>query len=195
LPLRRLIKELSRLPGVGEKTATRFALFLLNNPTVCETLGELIKELPYRVKICKLCRNFAEGDVCNICLRDDRDPRLLCVVESPVTLAHIENTGIYKGYYFVLHYLLSPRDGIGPKDIGVEQLKFLIKQRGVEEVIIAVSPTFSGEATANYLAELLKEEGVRVSKLACGIPMGMEIQFVDSLTLKKAIKGREVLNR
>jgi recombination protein RecR len=191
--LKKLISTFSLLPGIGEKSATRLSMFLLSKPDLCETLGELIKELPYKVKLCKFCRNLSEEEVCSICKSDNRDPELLCIVENPVNLYHIENTGVYKGYYFVLHYLLSPKEGIGPKELALDHLVFLIQSRNVKEVIIALSPTLAGEATASYILEVLKELPVKVTKIACGIPMGMEIQFVDPLTLKKALFGRELL--
>jgi len=191
--LKKLIETISLLPGLGEKSATRLSLFLLSKPELCETLGELIKELPYKVKLCKFCRNLSEEDLCNICKDEKRDQELLCIVENPVNLSYIEETGVFNGYYFVLHYLLSPKDGIGPKELGLEHLVHLIKLRNVKEVIIALSPTLAGEATTSYILEVLKNYPVRITKIACGIPMGMEIQFVDPLTLKKALFGREIL--
>lgn len=193
--LKRLIEVLSNLPGLGEKSAGRLALFLLSKPELCEVLGDLIKELPYRVKLCRYCRNLSEEEICGICQDETRERDKLCIVENPVNLMHIEKTGIYRGYYYVLHYLLSPREGFGPKELGLENLLKLITERGVQEVILALSPTLSGEATSSYLAEILKPYPVRVTKLACGIPMGMEIQFADPLTLKKAFQGREILKR
>jgi len=193
LTLKKLIEALSTLPGLGEKSAGRLALFLLSKPGLCELLGDLIKELPYRVKLCKYCRNLSEEEVCGICQDETRDRYKLCIVENPVNLLHLEGTGIYRGYYYVLHYLLSPREGFGPKELGLENLLNLIKERGIKEVILALSPTLSGEATSSYLAEILKPYPVKVTKLACGIPMGMEIQFADPLTLKKAFQGRELL--
>ncbi len=191
--LKKLIETFSQLPGIGEKSATRLSLFLLSKPELCEILGELIKELPYRVKLCKFCRNLSEEEICKICKDEKRDKQLLCIVENPVNLSYIEETGVFNGYYFVLHYLLSPKDGIGPKELGLENLIYLIKARDIKEVIIALSPTLAGEATTSYILEVLKEYPVRVTKIACGIPMGMEIQFVDPLTLKKALFGREIL--
>ncbi len=191
--LRKLILAFSKLPGIGEKTATRLSLYLLSKPDLCEVLGDLIKDLPFKVKICKYCRNFSEEDICKICKDNQRNEELLCIVENPVNLAKIEETGIFKGYYFVLHYLLSPKDGIGPKELGLEHLIWLITSRKVKEVIIALSPTLNGEATAAYIYKVLQDYPVKITKLACGIPMGMEVQFVDPLTLKKAITSREVL--
>ncbi len=191
--LRKLILAFSKLPGIGEKTATRLSLYLLSKPDLCEVLGDLIKDLPFKVKICKYCRNFSEEDICKICKDNQRNEELLCIVENPVNLAKIEETGIFNGYYFVLHYLLSPKDGIGPKELGLEHLIWLITSRKVKEVIIALSPTLNGEATAAYIYKVLQDYPVKITKLACGIPMGMEVQFVDPLTLKKAITSREVL--
>ncbi len=191
--LKKLIESFSLLPGIGEKSATRFAMFLLSRPELCEILGDLIKELPYKIKLCKFCRNLSENEICSICNDENRDSKLLCIVENPINLSHIEQTGVYQGYYFVLHYLLSPKDGIGPKDLGLDHLIFLIKARKIEEIIIALSPTLSGEATAAYILEVLKPYPVKITKIACGIPMGMEIQFVDPLTLKRALFGRETL--
>lgn len=191
--LKKLIETLSALPGIGEKSASRLALFLLSKPELCEALGDLIKELPFRVKLCQFCRNLSEEEICEICKDETREKDKLCIVENPVNLFHIENLGIYRGYYYVLHYLLSPKEGFGPKELGLENLLKLITKREIKEVILALSPTLSGEATSSYIAEILKPFPITLSKLACGIPMGMEIQFADPLTLKKAFKGREIL--
>lgn len=191
--LKKLIEKLSTIPGLGEKSATRIALFLLSKPDFCEILGDLIKELPYKVKLCKFCRNLSEDEKCSICQNPSRNSHLLCIVESPVNLFHIEQTGIYDGYYFVLHHLLSPKDGIGPKELNLDRLINLILEREVKEVILALSPTLQGEATSNYILQILKDLPIKITKLACGIPMGMELQFVDPLTLKKAIHLRETI--
>ncbi len=191
--LKKLIEALETIPGLGEKSSTRIAMHLLSNPELCEIVGDLIKELPYRVKLCRFCRTLSEEDVCSICNDPERDASLLCIVENPSAIIQIEKTEVYKGYYFVLHYLLSPKEGIGPKELGLEQIVYLIKSRGVKEVIIALSPTLGGEATASFITEYLSPLPVKVSRLACGVPMGMEINFVDHLTLKKALLRREFL--
>lgn len=191
--LKKLIEKLSIIPGIGEKGATRIALFLLSRPDFCEILGDLIKELPYRVKLCKFCQNLSEEETCSICKDTSRNSELLCVVESPVNLFHIEATNAYNGYYFVLHHLLSPKDGIGPRELRLEDLIRLIKQRKIKEVILALSPTLQGEATSNYILQVLKDLPLKITKLACGIPMGMELHFVDPITLKKALSSREIL--
>lgn len=191
--LQRLISALSKLPGIGEKSAGRLALFLLSKPELCEILGDLIKELPFRVKLCKICRNFSEEELCPICKDPTRDQSQLCIVENPLNLLHIERAGVYRGYYYVLHYLLSPKEGFGPRELGLNNLIELIKERGVSEVILALSPTLSGEATSSYIGKTLESLSVRVTKLACGLPMGMEIQFADPITLKRAFQRRETL--
>ncbi|MCS7149697.1 MAG: recombination mediator RecR [Caldimicrobium sp.] len=191
--LKKLIKALSSLPGLGEKSAHRLALFLISKVSLCESLGDLLKELPQRVKLCRICRNFSEDDLCSICQDISRDPSQLCVVENPMNLLQIESAGIYKGYYYVLHYLLAPKEGFGHRELGIDDLIDLIKERSVREVILALSPTLAGEATSSYLATTLENYPVKVTKLACGLPMGMEIQFADYITLKRAFMGREVL--
>lgn len=191
--LKRLIQTLAHLPGLGEKSATRICMFLISHPELCELLGDLIKELPFKLKLCKYCRNLSEEEICGICNDPNRNKELLCIVETPISVFNIENLKIYNGYYFVLHYLISPKDGIGPKELGLDYLFYLIKIREVKEIIIALSPTVNGEITASYLLESLKNTSVKVTKIACGIPMGMELQFADPLTLKKALQGREIL--
>lgn len=191
--LKKLISTLSKLPGLGEKSAGRLALFLLSKPEICEILGDLIRDLPFRVKLCRVCRNFSEEELCPICKDPTRDSSQICVVENPMNLLHIERTGIYRGYYYVLHYLLSPKEGFGPKELGLIKLIELIKERGINEVILALSPTLSGEATASYISKVLESHPVKISKLACGLPMGMEIQFADPITIKRAFQRREVL--
>lgn len=191
--LKKLIQVLSSLPGLGEKSAGRLALFLLSKVELCEVLGDLIKELPFRVKLCKMCRNFSEEEYCPICLDESRDISQLCIVENPINLMHIERANIYRGYYYVLHYLLAPKEGFGPKELGLEGLMELLKSRPVREVVLALSPTLAGEATSAYITKILEPFPVKITKLACGLPMGMEIQFADPLTLKKSFQGREIL--
>ncbi len=193
LILKKLIQTLAQLPGLGEKSATRICMFLLSKPELCETLSELIKELPFKLKLCKLCRNLSEDEFCFICKDSSRNREILCIVENPISVFNIESLKIYNGLYFVLHYLLSPKEGIGPKELGLDFLFYLIKVKDVKEVIIALSPTVNGEITASYILENLKNIPVKVTKIACGIPMGMDLQFVDPLTLKKALQGREIL--
>jgi recombination protein RecR len=191
--LKSLIEKLAKLPGLGERSSTRIVFYLLSKPELCEELSFLISELPKKVKLCKKCRNLSEDELCSICLDNSRNRRLLCIVESPVTLYAIESLNLFNGTYFVLHYLLSPREGITAHDLPLEELKGLIVENEVEEVILALSPTLSGNATAEFLKEFLSPFKLKLSRLALGIPYGLEIQFVDPLTLRKSLTDREVL--
>jgi recombination protein RecR len=191
--LKSLIEKLAKLPGLGERSSTRIVFYLLSKPELCEELSFLISELPKKVKLCKKCRNLSEDELCSICLDNSRNRRLLCIVESPVTLYAIESLNLFNGTYFVLHYLLSPREGITAHDLPLEELKGLIEENEVEEVILALSPTLSGNATAEFLKEFLSPFKLKLSRLALGIPYGLEIQFVDPLTLRKSLTDREVL--
>jgi recombination protein RecR len=191
--LKGLIEKLAKLPGLGERSSTRIVFYLLSKPELCEELSFLISELPKKVKLCKKCRNLSEDELCSICLDNSRNRRLLCIVESPVTLYAIESLSLFNGTYFVLHYLLSPREGITAHDLPLEELKGLLEENEVEEVILALSPTLSGNATAEFLKEFLSPFKLKLSRLALGIPYGLEIQFVDPLTLRKSLTDREVL--
>jgi len=191
--LKGLIEKLAKLPGLGERSSTRIVFYLLSKPELCEELSFLISELPKKVKLCKKCRNLSEDELCSICLDNSRNRRLLCIVESPVTLYAIESLSLFNGTYFVLHYLLSPREGITAHDLPLEELKGLLEENEVEEVILALSPTLSGNATAEFLKEFLSPLKLKLSRLALGIPYGLEIQFVDPLTLRKSLTDREVL--
>jgi recombination protein RecR len=191
--LKSLIEKLAKLPGLGERSSTRIVFYLLSKPELCEELSFLISELPKKVKLCKKCRNLSEDELCSICLDNSRNRRVLCIVESPVTLYAIESLSLFNGTYFVLHYLLSPREGIAAHDLPLEELKGLLEENEVEEVILALSPTLSGNATAEFLKEFLSPFKLKLSRLALGIPYGLEIQFVDPLTLRKSLTDREVL--
>jgi len=191
--LKSLIEKLAKLPGLGERSATRIVFYLLSKPELCEELSFLISELPKKVKLCKKCRNLSEDELCSICLDNSRNRRLLCIVESPITLYTIESLSLFNGTYFVLHYLLSPREGITAHDLPLEELKNLLEENEVEEVILALSPTLSGNATAEFLKEFLSPFKLKLTRLALGIPYGLEIQFVDPLTLRKSLTDREVL--
>ncbi len=193
-PLTRLIRNLSRLPGLGEKSATRLALYLLRRPQeeVLE-LAESLKEMREKVRLCQKCFNFSASPLCDICQDPQRDSRLICVVEDPAALSSIEAAGVFSGLYHVLHGVLSPRDGIGPKEIRIPDLIERIRKEAIKEVILALSPTVAGEATASYLVEILRDLSVRITRLACGIPMGMDIRYADKLTLKRALEGRQIL--
>lgn len=187
----RLLEALRVLPGVGPKTAQRMALHLLERDRdggrrLTAVLGQALEE----VGCCRRCRTLTEEEICALCTSPRRDESVLCVVESPADMLAIEDAGGYRGHYFVLHGHLSPLDGIGPEDIGLDQLEIRLDEGGVEEVILATNPTVEGEATAHYIAEQLHERGMRLSRLAYGVPMGGELEYVDGGTLSRAFNGR-----
>jgi recombination protein RecR len=189
--LDRLIEALRCLPGVGPKSAQRIAFHLLErNRAGARQLAAALKEAVETVRNCERCRNFSDAPLCRVCASAKRDASLLCVVESPTDIGLIEQAGGYSGRYFVLMGRLSPLDGIGPDDLGMEKLTDLLNTGEVTEVILATSTTVEGQATAHYLTELIQGRGIRVSRLAQGIPLGGELEFVDSGTLAHAISSR-----
>jgi recombination protein RecR len=192
--LARLIKELVRLPGIGHKTAQRLAFHLLKTEKDhALRLAEAIRAVKEGLAFCRQCRNVAEEELCEFCLDPKRDRTRILVVEEPSTLYAIERSGGYRGLYHVLLGALSPLDGIGPADIRAQELEDRMKAGGIQEVILATSPTIEGEATAIYLTKLLKPHGARVSRIAYGIPVGMDIEYADEVTLIKSIEGRRDL--
>jgi recombination protein RecR len=192
--LARLIRELVRLPGVGQKTAQRLAFHILKNDKEdVMRLVEAIRAVKERLAFCAQCRNVAEGELCEFCGDPTRDRTKILVVEEPSTLYAIERAGGYRGLYHVLLGALSPLDGVGPLDIRAEDLVDRVKRGGVEEVILATNPTIEGEATAIYLTKLIKPYGVKVARIAYGIPVGTDIEYADEVTLIKAIEGRREL--
>lgn len=187
----RLMDSLRILPGVGPKTAQRMALHLLERERsggqrLTEVLGLALEQVGY----CQRCRTLTEEELCTLCADPRRDDSLLCVVESPADQLAIEDAGGFRGRYFVLHGHLSPLDGIGPEDVGIEQLEAHIAQGGIQEVVLATNPTVEGEATAHYIAMLLASSGIKLSRLAYGVPMGGELEYVDGGTLSRAFNGR-----
>ncbi len=188
-----MITDLNRLPGIGKKTATRLALYILRRPAAeAQNLARDLAELHDAIRLCGNCFAFSETDPCGICSDPRRDPRLICVVEEPADLMAIEKTGAFKGQYHILHGVLSPMDGIGPDEIKVEALLVRVKRQQAAEVLIATSSTVPGEATAAYLVKRLQEETeTSVTRLACGIPMGMDIKYADGMTLSRAIEARK----
>jgi len=191
--LARLVADLNRLPGIGRKTATRLALHIMRRPaSEAQSLARDLAELHGAIRLCANCFAFSETDPCAICRDSERDSRLVCVVEEPADLMAIEKTGAFKGKYHILHGVLSPMDGIGPEELKVEALVERVRRQRVVEVLVATSSTVPGEATAAYLIKRLQEEGgVTVTRLACGIPMGMDIKYADELTLSRAIESRK----
>lgn len=192
--LAQLIRELVRLPGIGYKTAQRLAFHLLKTEKdEAMRLADAIRAVKEGLSFCRQCRNIAEGELCEFCRDPKRDRTKILVVEEPSTLYAIERTGGYRGLYHVLLGALSPLDGVGPAEIRAQDLADRIKDGGVEEVILATNPTIEGEATAIYLTRLLKPFGVRVSRIAYGIPVGVDIEYADEVTLIKSLEGRREL--
>jgi recombination protein RecR len=189
--LQNLIEALRCLPGVGPKSAQRMTLHLLERDREGATaLSGALLEAVERVDHCSRCRNFTELEVCEICADPRRDAALICVVETPADVLAIEESGGFKGIYFVLMGHLSPIDGIGPVEIGLDKFHQRVKEEGIAEVILATNPTVEGEATAYYLTDMLQSEGVRVSRIAHGVPLGGELEYVDGSTLAHALSGR-----
>lgn len=190
----RLIEALRRLPGVGPKSAQRMAYHLLERDREgARRLAEALTEAMDKVGHCSRCRTLSESEICPICGDARRDPSLLCVVESPTDVNALEQSTDYRGLYYVLMGRLSPLDGIGPEEIGLERLVARLGEGTVSEVILATNPTVEGEATAHYIGELVRERGIRVTRLAHGIPLGGELEYVDGTTLSHAFAGRREL--
>ncbi|WP_029913095.1 recombination mediator RecR [Pelobacter seleniigenes] len=190
----RLEAELSKLPGVGNKTAARLAFHLLRAPRQdVEALASALLEMKSKVRFCQQCFHISEQELCEICSNDGREAQKLCIVEEPQDLLAIERSRSFLGLYHVLHGALSPLDGIGPDDLKIPQLLQRLEQGQVDEVILATNFTVEGEATALYLAKILKEKGLRVSRLAHGIPTGSDLEYIDSGTVQQAVDGRREL--
>lgn len=186
-----LIRRLSKLPGLGEKSASRIVMFLLQCPREdAEKLAQGIRELRERVRTCSRCFHFTDGELCTICADPGRDTGELCVVEGTADLLALEQSGAFKGRYHVLQGVLAPLDGIGPEDIRIRELLQRLDTEPVKEVIIATNPSNEGEATAHYLLQLLKDRPLKVSRIAYGIPMGGDLKYTDRITLERAMKGR-----
>jgi recombination protein RecR len=193
-PLERLIAELSRLPGVGPKTAQRLAFHLLRAERErVDRLSEALLDLKLRLGWCSRCFNIAEGPLCTICASGRRDETMICVVEAPLDVLAVERTGEYRGLFHVLHGVLSPIDNIGAEDIHVPQLLERLTGSEVQEVIVATNPDIEGEATAAYLQRIIAPLGVRVTRPAHGLPFGGDLEYADELTLARAMSGRRAL--
>lgn len=192
--LARLVNELSRLPGVGGKSATRLAYHLMKRPSAeVEALANAIIELKTKMFRCSICNNMTDTDPCAICSDERRDPAILCVVEEAFNIDTIEGTREYRGAYHVLLGALSPLKGIGPDDIDVRGLLGRLKEGAVEELIVATNPNVEGEATAHYIAEQVRPMNVRVTRLAFGLPVGGDLEYADHVTMTKALQGRRDL--
>jgi recombination protein RecR len=190
-PVQSLVDELGRLPGIGPKSAQRIAFFLLKSaPDDAKRLARVIVEAKERVSWCRRCFNFAEGELCVYCRDDRRDSSLLCVVEEPRDIVAVERTQEYRGRYHVLLGAISPIEGIGPDQLKIKELLARVDDEGVQEVILATNPNIEGEATAMYLARLLKPLGLRVTRIASGLPVGGDLEYADEVTLGRALEGR-----
>lgn len=193
--LEQLIEALRCLPGVGPKTAQRMAFQLLergrdNGKHLAHTLQMAMQNILH----CKNCRTFSESELCKLCASPHRDPTLLCIVESPIDMVAVEQMGSYRGLYFVLMGHLSPLDGIGPEDLGMKELNQMLAAGTIKEIILATNPTVEGEATAHYISELVKPYAAKVTRIAHGVPLGGELEYIDSGTLARAFAGRDLVS-
>lgn len=186
----RLIDALRRLPGIGAKSAQRIAFHILKGEQAeADEIAAAIRDLRDKIRLCEVCNNVTESSPCSYCDDSSRDVKQLCIVEEPGNVLPIERTGQYRGYYHVLHGALSPLQGIGPEQLRLQNLIERLKG-GVEEVIIATNPTVDGEATATYLSKVLKPHGVKVTRIAMGVPVGGDLEYVDQVTIARAMSGR-----
>lgn len=190
-PLETLIEQFSKLPGIGQKSATRVALFILKSrKDLAEDLAKSLLEVKEKIRFCSVCFNFTDHDPCSICRDMSRANGILCVVEGPGDQLAIEESGVFKGKYHILHGVLSPLDGIGPEDLRIGELLGRIEKEAITEVILATNPTAQGEVTASYLANTLSEKDLRVSRIALGVPMGGDLKYMDSMTLRHSLNSR-----
>ena len=191
LPLTRLVEQFERLPGIGRKTAQRLAFFVLSLPKEeAQKFSDAIMDAHEKIKRCKICQNLTDSEICSICSDETRDRSTICVVEDPRDVIAFERTREYRGLYHVLHGLISPMDGIGPDQIYVKELLARLADDTVKEVIMATNPRVEGEATAMYLSRIVKPLGVKVTRLAYGIPVGGNLEYADEVTLYRALEGR-----
>jgi recombination protein RecR len=191
-PIKSLIQCLSALPGIGEKTATRLALFIMNQPEAdAQQFARSILEVKEKVHFCTRCFNFTDSDLCSICKNPARDARAICVVETPGDLMSIEKTGHYKGLYHVLHGVIVPLDGIGPEQLKIRELILRVQDDQITEVILATNPTVNGNATALYISQQLAALRIRTTRIAQGVPSGGDIEYIDGVTLRSALDGRQ----
>jgi len=188
----RLIEELAELPGIGRKTAARLTFFLLRNQSgLAERLSDALRELKERTRFCSVCHNITEDDPCPVCADPARDRSTICVVEEPLDVLAIEQAGVYKGIYHVLHGVLAPSEGVFVENLRISELMARARDSGVEEIILATNPTSEGDWTASYLLTQLRPLDVRVTRLGRGLPVGGDLEYADAVTLSRAMEGRE----
>jgi recombination protein RecR len=191
-PVARLIEELNKLPGVGPKTAQRLAYHLLRAPAdEARALAEAIMSVKDKIRLCTICFNNTESDPCSICSDDTRDRTRICVVEEPLDILALERTKKYRGLYHVLHGVIAPAEGIGPEDLRIRELMARLEGAGVTELVLATNPNSEGEATAMYLQHQVSPMGMRVTRLARGLPFGGDLEYADDVTLSRALEGRQ----
>lgn len=193
-PMTRLIDQLKKLPGVGSKSAQRLAFHILrSSEDDAEALAAAVRDVKASLRLCSLCNNITDVDPCVYCTSATRNQRLVCVVEEPTNIGAVEKTRHYNGVYHVLHGALSPLHGVGPDQLRIANLARRVESGGVDELIVATNPTIEGEATATYLSQLFKASGVRVTRIATGVPVGSDIEYADEVTMQKAMEGRREL--
>jgi recombination protein RecR len=191
-PVARLIEEFHKLPGIGPKSAQRLTYHLLRAPAEeARALAQAILEVKEKIVLCSTCQNITDSDPCAICSNSERDHGAICVVEEPLDILALERAGAYKGLYHVLHGVISPMDGVGPEELKVQELLSRLRSGDVREVIMATNPNLEGEATAMYIARLISPLGVKVTRLARGLPVGADLEYADNVTLARALEGRQ----
>jgi len=191
-PISKLIQELNKLPGIGPKSAQRLAYYLLRSPEEqARLLAEAILSVKQEITLCSTCFNFTDSDLCPICRSEERDRSKICIVEQPQDILALEHTGVYKGLYHVLHGAISPTEGVGANDVRIRELTSRLQDGSVTEVILGTNPNLEGEQTAMYLNHLISPLGIRVTRLARGLPFGTELEYADDATLTSAIEGRQ----
>jgi recombination protein RecR len=193
-PMARLIDELKKLPGIGSKSAQRLAFYILrSNDEDAEALAEAVRDVKAKLRLCSICNNITDVDPCVYCSSATRNQRMVCVVEEPTNIGAIEKTKHFNGVYHVLHGSISPLHGVGPEQLRISNLMRRVEDGGVDEVILATNPTVEGEATATYLSGKLRREGLKVTRIAMGIPVGSDIEYADEITMLKSMEGRREL--
>src|SRR6201996_8541301 len=193
-PMSRLIDEMKKLPGVGTKSAQRLAFYILRaSDEDAEALAAAVRDVKASLRLCSVCNNITDVDPCTYCTSATRNQRLVCVVEEPTNIAAVEKTRHYNGVYHVLHGALSPLHGVGPEQLRIANLAKRVEAHSVDELILATNPTIEGEATATYLSQLFRPSGVKVTRIATGVPVGSDIEYADEVTMQKAMEGRREL--
>lgn len=195
--LEKLIEQFSRLPGIGQKSATRVALYVLRSKDeLAESLAKNLLEVKEKIKFCSICFNLTDNDPCPICCDENRADGTICVVEGPGDQLALEDSGVFKGRYHILHGVLSPLDGIGPEDLKIGELLGRLDKEGIKEVILATNPTTEGETTASFLVKLLSERGknIKTTRIALGVPMGGDLKYLDRMTIEHAMRSRTAIN-